>query len=83
MIPSSSGAIVLENVNVRNGSLFWSDKMAKSVNKYYSCKCSYTAPYICSYCTNKAKAPKWLSIIWKNQMVEINSKGQIRPAKKR
>jgi len=55
--------------------------MTKKVIKWYNCKCEFTAPYICSYCANRKRAPKWVSIIWKGKMVEINSKGKIRETK--
>ena len=51
--------------------------------KQYNCKCEYTAPYICSYCINKSKAPKWVSIVWKGKMCEINAKGEIRVEKRK
>jgi hypothetical protein len=48
-----------------------------------TCKCKDTYPYKCSYCKNVAKAPKWLDIVYKGRMVDINAKGEIREKKKR
>ena len=47
-----------------------------------ACHCAYTAPYICSYCTNAKKAPSKLSIMWKGVMSLINEKGRIRAERK-
>jgi hypothetical protein len=73
---------VLGNVSAKNGLLCWSETMAKKVNKWYACKCEWTAPYTCSYCVNRKRAPKWVSIIWKGKMVDIGPGGKIRKSKK-
>jgi len=46
------------------------------LTKYTRCKHTYCKK------RDSQKSTEWLSIIWKNRMVEINGKGKIRNAKR-